>query len=187
MNCWKKYQAWEDAGREGGFRYMHEEFCIVSDFPEILKVDDKNRPHSETGPSHRWRDGFEIYHLNGIKLEKELWKKIVAKTIPTEEAIKLPNQEHRTLALQYIGGEKLEKDLGAVVKSKDQYGELIELTGLQDTNGRNYLYYKAIDPSKNEYIYLRTHPNTLTPTEAMYKAYKLDVVGVKNYQPNKRT
>ena len=187
LDCWAKYQAWEDAGREGGFRYMHEEFCIVSDFPEILKVDGRNRPHSEVGPSHRWRDGFEIYHLNGVRLHKELWQSIVNRTIPTKDAIQLKNQEHRTLALQYIGGSKLEKDLGGVVKSKDEYGSLIELTELKDQNGRNYLYYKAIDPSKNEYIYLRTHPDTITPTEAMYRAYKLDAVGIKNYQPNLRT
>src|SRR3990167_3568042 len=34
LDCWKKYQSWEDSSREGGFRFMHKKFCIVSDFPE---------------------------------------------------------------------------------------------------------------------------------------------------------
>ncbi|MCC8949327.1 hypothetical protein H8A97_30550, partial [Bradyrhizobium sp. Arg62] len=65
------YAHWEQAAIHGGFRVMHEEFCLVSDFPEVILKDDQNRPHCETGPSHRWRDGWSLYHWHGTKIPAE--------------------------------------------------------------------------------------------------------------------
>lgn len=47
------FSAWEMASIHGGFRIMHKDFCIVSDFPERIYVDADN-----CGSSHRWRDGW---------------------------------------------------------------------------------------------------------------------------------
>lgn len=172
---------------ENGLGYFveWEDTLYLVPKPQV-RIDERNRFHSEIEPAIQWKDGKKFYFLNGVNLEKDLWQKIVNKTIPTAEAIKLENQEHRTLALQYIGGEKLEQDLGGVVKCRDIYGQLIELTKLQDFNGKNYLYYKAIDPSKGKYIYLRTHPDIKTPTEAMTRAYRLEQWNLI-YQPISRT
>ena len=49
-------------------RVVHEEFCIVCDFPEVLKLDERNRPHCADGPSHRWRDGWALYHWHGTRI-----------------------------------------------------------------------------------------------------------------------
>ena len=64
----EQYAPWEACAVEGGFRMMHEEFCIVSDRPEVLKVDEQNRPHCADGPSHRWRDGWALYHVHGTRV-----------------------------------------------------------------------------------------------------------------------
>jgi hypothetical protein len=45
---------------------VHRDFCIISDRPEILKIDDQNRPHCDDGPFCRWRDGLEIYAKHGV-------------------------------------------------------------------------------------------------------------------------
>ena len=50
LNCWEKWKSYEDASIYGGFRVMHEEFCIVSELPTVLKVNAQNRPHCDTGP-----------------------------------------------------------------------------------------------------------------------------------------
>lgn len=50
------------------WRIMHWDFCVVSDLPEILEIDADDRPHSEIGPSLRWRDGWELYHWHGIRV-----------------------------------------------------------------------------------------------------------------------
>ena len=141
--------------------------------------------HSEVEAAIQWRDGFEFHYLNGVYLPKELWQKIVSKTIPAQEAIKLENQEHRTLALQYIGGEKLMTDLGGKIIGKDQYGEIIELN-LKDTQGKKFRYYVAVDPSKNEKIYLRTWPDVESPKDAMTRAYRLGRLEL-TYEPESRT
>jgi hypothetical protein len=59
---------WEQAAIHGGPRAMHEEFCMVSDFPEMIRVDARNRPHCETGPSLRWRDGWSLYCWHGERI-----------------------------------------------------------------------------------------------------------------------
>ena len=63
-----RYRAWEACALDGGLRIVHDEFCIVCDRPEVLKVDDQNRPHCADGPSHRWRDGWSLYHWHGTHI-----------------------------------------------------------------------------------------------------------------------
>ena len=68
----EKYAAWERCAIEGGFRVMHDEFCMVSDFPERLLVDPENRPHCDDGPSHRWRDGWSLWHIHGVRVTEQI-------------------------------------------------------------------------------------------------------------------
>ncbi|HEX5085179.1 MAG TPA: hypothetical protein VFY40_24345 [Blastocatellia bacterium] len=81
------YAYWEQAAIHGGFRWMHPKFCLVSDFPEVLRIDAQNRPHAEFGPSRRWRDGFSIWHLNGVRVEQ--W---MAENHPDEIAARIEDR-----------------------------------------------------------------------------------------------
>jgi hypothetical protein len=47
---------------------MHPDFCMISDRPEILTVDDRNRPHADNGPVCRWRDGSALYSVHGVRV-----------------------------------------------------------------------------------------------------------------------
>ncbi|MGN6657058.1 MAG: DUF6745 domain-containing protein [Rhodanobacter sp.] len=120
----ERYRAWEACAIEGGFRIMHEEFCIVSDRPEMLKVDEQNRPHCENGPSHRWRDGFEIYYWHGIEVPGE-W--IVEKSITASEALHWQNMEQRRAACEIIGWAKVLEQLDAKVIDTDEDEEIGQL------------------------------------------------------------
>lgn len=152
----------------------------------IIKLNQENQHHSEIQPAIQWKEGLKLYFLNGIKFEKDLWQEIVSKTISTEEALKLENIEQRIIALKYIGGDKLERDLGGKIISTDDFGELIELEKLLDTNQKPYKYLKAKDPSKNEYVYIRVHPDTKTPQEAQERGYSLGRWEL-SYNPTIRT
>lgn len=55
-----------------GPRFMHSKFCLVSDRPEVLRQDEQHRPHCADGPSHRWRDGWELYYFHGVKVPKRV-------------------------------------------------------------------------------------------------------------------
>src|SRR3990167_4234518 len=137
LPCWNKYQAWEDTAKEGGFRYMHEEFCIVSDFPEVLKVDDQNRAHNEHGPSHRWRDGFEIYHLHGVRFPKELCLKIISREMDMSEILAIEDIDQRVQAMKFA-----KNGLREFYQSED--GKMIDHYVKMDTKGRpiNYELWK---------------------------------------------
>lgn len=84
---YSKWRHYEAAAVHGGFRFMHPKFCIVVDFPERLLVDEARRPHCADGPSHRWRDGFEIYHWHGLRISPEKSWIITDKARITAEAI----------------------------------------------------------------------------------------------------
>ena len=125
---YKKYQSWEDCAKHGGFRFMHEKFCIVSDFPEYIKLDDRGRPHCETGQSHRWRDGFSIYSWHGVQVPRE-WIEDKPSLKP-ETALKWSNIEQRRAACEIIGWDRILAELNAKTINKDDdpmIGELVEV------------------------------------------------------------
>ena len=129
------YAHWEQAAIHGGFRVMHEDFCMVSDFPEFIRIDDMNRPHCETGPSHRWRDGWSLYHWHGVSVPAH-WIEQRA-TLDPNEVIKVENVEQRAVGAEIVGWPRMLDVLKARVihdSGNDDMGQLIELTlpGLQE-------------------------------------------------------
>jgi len=90
LPIYEKYQWYELVTIHGGFRWMHPEFCIVSDRPSEIHLDNENRPHADNGPSHMWRDGVSTYHWHGYRIPTEkAWiieekNKITAKSIYDE-------------------------------------------------------------------------------------------------------
>lgn len=58
---WTNFSYWRDAAMHSGPRWMHEKFCIVSDFPELLLVDDEYLPVRDNGPFCRWKNGDCVY------------------------------------------------------------------------------------------------------------------------------
>jgi hypothetical protein len=120
----EKYKYWEEAAIHGTFRVMGEDFCIVSDFPEVLKVDDQNRPHCQDGPSHRWRDGWSLYHWHGVQVPEEWIMK--PGHLTAKMAITWENIEQRRAACEILGWAKILKELNAVVIDTDGDPEIGE-------------------------------------------------------------
>lgn len=123
------YYSWEQAAIHGGFRVMHDEFCMVSDFPEVLRVDDNNQPHCEDGPSHRWRDGWSLYHWHGVRVPDH-WIEDRANLDPAE-VLAHENVEARAAGMEIVGWARALDLLDARVIDSDpdpDHGDLIELT-----------------------------------------------------------
>ena len=124
----EKYKYWEQAAIHGTFRVMGDDFCIVSDFPEVLKVDDRNRPHCQDGPSHRWRDGWELYYWHGVQVPKE-WI-MNPGHLTAKMALTWENVEQRRAACEILGWANILKELKAKVIDTDgdpEIGELVEV------------------------------------------------------------
>lgn len=62
------FRHWRVLAERSGPRIMHPDFCMISDRPELLTVDDRNRPHGEAGPFCRWRDGSALYSWHGTRV-----------------------------------------------------------------------------------------------------------------------
>lgn len=107
------YASWEQAAIDGGFRVMHPEFCIISDFPEFIRIDDQRRPHCEDGPSHKWRDGWSLYHWHGTPIPAEWIEK--KDKLTAKDALSQENLEMRRAAIEIVGWHRVLRDLGAKV------------------------------------------------------------------------
>ena len=112
----EKYASWEACTIEGGYRYMHEDFCMVSDRPKTLLKDDENRPHCEDGPSHEWRDGFKLWHWHGVRID-DAQKHIIEnpERITWQEIENEANAEIRRVMISRYGAERYVVDSGAEV------------------------------------------------------------------------
>ncbi len=182
----KKLSGLWKLSKNAGWFLPHENICWVSERHNKLSRDERGRLHSELGMAVAYPDGWGIYALHGVRFEETLWKKIVSKEITSKEALAIQSSDQRAIALNFIGGERLMKDFDGKVIATDEYGELIELPGLLDTNKVPYKYLKAYNPESKDFVYLRTWPEVKTPAEAEARSYRLDRIG-KKYQPDSRT
>ena len=126
LSSHEAYAHWEQATIEGAGRIVHKEFCIVSDFPEYIKVDERNLPHCETGPSHRWRDGWELFHWHGVVIPGE-W--VTGNPPSAKEALTWENIEQRRVACEIIGWNNILAELNTTVIDVDgdeEIGTLLE-------------------------------------------------------------
>ena len=65
---YSKWDHYEKAALHAGPRWMHPKFCIVSDRPSVLKVDEQSKPHCDDGPFCVWRDGAKLYSVHGVRV-----------------------------------------------------------------------------------------------------------------------
>lgn len=170
---YKEYAHWEHAAIHGGYRVMHEDFCIVSDFPEILRVDDQNLPHCETGPSHRWRDGWSLYHWHGVLIPAE-WIENKDSLTP-KIALTWENVEQRRAACEIIGWAKILSELNATIIDTDddpQIGELVEVD-IPDIGREKFL--RVLCGTGREFA-LPMPPHVKTALEGNAWSYGLDEI-----------
>jgi hypothetical protein len=60
-----------ELSEECGWLYPSKDVCYVTDKPEFIHHNHEGKLHCLTGPAIRWRDGFEIYTVNGENATKE--------------------------------------------------------------------------------------------------------------------
>jgi hypothetical protein len=175
-----KYAAWEQCAIEGGFRVMHEDFCMVSDFPRVLKVDNENRPHCENGPSHQWRDGWSLYYWHGVAIPGE-W--VSGKPPSAKEALTWSNIEQRRVACEIVGWLKILSELNARIIDEDgdeEIGTLLEVD-LPDSGRERFLQVKC---GTGRQFALPVPPDMKSAIQANAWTYGLDP---KDFSPEVRT
>ena len=176
-----RYKHWQVAAEHGSYRIMHPEFCIISDRPEILTVDDQNRPHGENGPFCKWRDGMALYSWHGVRIP-EYWMTERHKLTP-EIALKWPNIEQRRAACEILGWANILKQLSAKIIDRDsdqQIGTLLEVS-LPDLGKEKFL---RVTCGTGREFAMPVPPDMQTALQANAWTYNLEP---KDYMPEIRT
>ena len=176
------YDAWERLALHSGPRAVHAEFCIISDRPERLLVDDQNRPHCEDGPFCRWRDGSELYSFHGTRVPAKVInhpETITAKQILAEE-----NAEIRRVMIERVGMERFLTEAGAKCIHEHEMGDLfsIDLPGDPERVLRSV---RVVDPSTGRTYFLRVPPNVKRADDAVAWTFGFDLAN--QYRPLKET
>jgi len=163
---YSKWQHYEEAAKFGP-RYMHAKFWIVSARPDILKIDDENRPHSATGPSHRWPDGRELYYWRGTAIPKQ-WI-MAAGTVPPETVLTWENVEQRRCLAEIIGWGKVIAGLDPTVVEEhpDPYmGTLLRLDPMPGVDEDPVGQFLKVRCGTGRTFVLRVSPSCRTVLEA---------------------
>ena len=131
---------------------------MVSDRPEILLVDERNRPHCDNGPFCRWRDGSALYAVHGVRVPAwvvEQPKKITCAKIDDES-----NVEIRRVMIDRYGTSKYLLDSGAQEIARDEFGVVYRkdipddepiimvrvINSTPEPDGTKKIYFLRVDP-----------------------------------------
>ncbi len=152
-----KLVAWQCVATNCSAMLMHEEFCIVSDFPEMVNFDDEGRPHSGVGPSARWRDGWTLYHWHGTKVQGRFIE--APETIRIADIRAEQNLEVRRVLIEFYGIKRFLLDSDARQIHRDECG---------------VLYSLEIDPRLEPIVMVKVKNSTAEP-DGSFKDYFLMV------------
>jgi len=96
-----------------------EDICLVCGLPEYVKQNSDNRLHSTDSPAIKFSDGFELYYLNGVQIEKDLFDKIPK--MKASDVFKIGNTEQRRVVYEIMDKAKMKslKNYKTLSKAKD--------------------------------------------------------------------
>ena len=122
---YSKYDAWQQLALHSGPRIVHSQFCMISDRPRTLLVDEQNRPHCADGPFCKWSDGSALYSYHGVRVPWTIIEQphlISAKAVLAE-----PNAEIRRVMIERMGIDRFAQDAGLKAVQEDDCGKLYRL------------------------------------------------------------
>jgi hypothetical protein len=146
--------------------YPFDDMCFVCAKPVEIHFNENKVLHNSNGPSIKYRGDFELYHLNGVKVTKEIIK-IKPNRITVNMILQEQNVEVRRELLRKLGIDDFIKKLKTkpVEVSKDKIYELYKIKLGEDLNGT---YLKMKNPSlKDTYHFEGVNNECNTIEEAL--------------------
>ena len=128
-------------------------FVMVCARPIKILRNVNGRLHSEEGKAIEYSDGWGLYVLHGVRMDKELHEKIVRKLLSFEEIMKLENIEHRMIALKYLPFKSLmEGAVGKLVDTGMKGNELWLIDNKKIFSNPEYFLHYYCPSTKREYV-----------------------------------
>ena len=88
-------------GVKGIFEVIYlKGYCLVSTCPEYVKKK-AGRLHNEHGPAVKFRDGYSVYALNGVRFPKKLYLQVISRKMKMEDILKIKDIDQRTQAMKF--------------------------------------------------------------------------------------
>jgi len=129
--------------------YPFDDICFVCQKPIEIHFNENKVLHNETDPSIKYNGDFELYHLNGVTVDKKIVMTPKEK-ITVAQILKEQNVEVRRELLRKVGIDKFIKKCKAkpIEVSEDRVYELYRIKIGVDKHGT---YLKMKNPSIDTY------------------------------------
>ena len=136
---WYSFNLYDDKTKENFNKYKkflksgvfmsscYENVAVLCRRPLFVRKNNAGQLHCDDRPAIGWRDGYELYFLDGIELSKELWEKITQKKLSYKEIMELENIEQRMIALKYMDSGEMLKSVNAKLLDKSENGNELYL------------------------------------------------------------
>ena len=107
----EKFTEFMSLNRNHHHIYLYDEMAFISNFPEKISKNENLELHCETGPAIKYRDGFEVYALGGIRIAKEMLN------YNASEIMSVKNVEQRLVLIKNLDAGNMLNELEAKDKS----------------------------------------------------------------------
>ena len=136
-----------------------ENYCIVVELPEFYHIQNK-RLHSTQWPAIRFKDGYEVFKINGIWIKnKEEFDKIVNDRYTVSELLSIENNDTRAIAYEYFDKSKFASEPHNILDTQID-GKGNEMKIVEFDNEKIGRFYVGVCPSTKKTHYLATKEST---------------------------
>ena len=117
--------AWAATARHCGWWWPYRNICIVADRPAFIHWESQGpdaRLHNDTGPAIGFRDGWDIYLLQGVPVDGRIVTGAIPLTVSDIHGER--DADRRRVLMDHYGVERFLRDAGAEEIHADRYGVL---------------------------------------------------------------
>jgi len=148
----------ESLALSSGWTWWHDDVCAISDRIGSISRDSRFRLHNENGPASAYPDGWSIYAVHGIVVQRRIIES--PETITAKEIQDENNAEIRRIMLDKFGIPRYIQEVGALELSRDNWGILYRIN-VQGDEPIVMVKYQNSTPNeygeRKEYFH-RVHP-----------------------------
>ena len=162
INLKNNFNVYKDTS-ELSLVYPFNDICFACSKPIEINFNENKVLHNAQGASIKYKNGFELYHLNGVKITKEI-AKIKPEKITVNMILQEQNVEVRRELLRKLGINNFIKKLKTkpIEISEDKIYELYKIKLGEDLNGT---YLKMLNPSLKDTYHFEGVANTCNTIE----------------------
>jgi hypothetical protein len=104
---------WRDLAKSCCWWWPYENWCVVSERPTVVGMDDRDRIHGGNGPAVSFADGWSVWAWHGVRVAQHVIEQ--PQRITVAEIERESNAEVRRVLLERYGPARYLVDSGAAV------------------------------------------------------------------------